>query len=457
MIKIIKDLSKKYQTINEHFEVINFESYFKAREYFINNYKKKINFEIIIKNKNYFPFFLDFENYRNINIEEIKKVQEPDITLGSCENIFNFLLNYQSLLRDNKKNLKLLEKKYLQNYKFLFKEKDQNINNIIETLVKIVVFSNYKECNFNILLDSNFTEEMYKIAKSDIKLKESFKKANLFSYIKKCNEILMKNSRKIQLFNEIPTEKYLYEINGTLPFEEDFFIKTTVERLNLLNNYQDIKKNILKAEKIFNKEYVDIINLIDNIILLEISRKKEKKTIDEFTDYFYDIYLNYNNISLDKSIENHINKIEKKYKADLLSLKKSIKNIWLESNKLFENFYLKNYNNLYSSFERKGLDYAIENSLSSLNNNKKNLYIFIDCLRYDIWLGIKKYMQKKGWNCHLDKIILSAIPTVTSYCKKILYTGKKFPQIESSDYFKFEIKNLTNISEINTSFNNKRG
>lgn len=450
MIQIIKDISKKYQATSEFIEVRNLETYFKARESFFKCYNEDRNLEIIIKNKLYFPYFLDLENYENIVSKEISEIEEPKIDLGSSENIFEFLLNSLNILTGTKKDLELLEKEYLQNYKFLFKEKEQNIDKFIETLVKIVVFSNYRECNFNILLDSNFTKEMYLIAKDDTKLKENYikEKEKLIKYLEICNKTLFENSRKIQLFNEIPTEKYLFEINGELEFEENYFLEKTIERLNQLTEYEDIKSNLLKAQKVFNKNYSLVIELIDALILLEKNRKIQKNTLNDFKEYFTEIYLNYNNILANKNIESNINEIEKQYKINLSSLKRSIKNIWRDINQLFEEFYLKNYSNLYSSFEQKGIDYAIENSLPLLNNKKKNLYIFIDCLRFDIWLGIKKYLQEKEWNCHLEKIVLSAIPTVTSYCKKILYTGKKFNQIENKEYFKVDIENITDIQDI---------
>lgn len=455
MIKIIKDISKQYKTNNNFIKVENLKSYFEAREKFFENYKENREFEIIIAKKPFFPYFLDFENYNGVVIKEILEAEEPKVILGSSENIFTFLLNCLKKLEGTKKDMEMLEREYLQKYKFLFKE-EQSIDNLIETLVKIIVFSNYREYNFNLLLDSNSLEEMYKIAKEDQKLKESYEseKGNLSKYLLKCNEILIENSRKIQLFNEIPTEKYLDEINGSLDFERKYFIVKTVERLNKLKDYDEIKINLLKAEKIFNLNFSDIIELIDNLSLLEKYRKKEKNSLNDFKEYFLEVYLKYNSISSDKNIENYISEIENRYNVNLLSLKKSIRNIWKENNRLFEEFYLKNYFTLYSSFEKKGLDYAIENSFSLLNNNKKNIYIFIDCLRYDVWLGIKKYMQEKGWNCHLDKIVLSAIPTVTSYCKKILYTGKKFNQIENRDCFKVNKKNISNFEDIDSTNSN---
>ena len=458
MITLIKDISKKYRTTNRFIEVKNLDSYFNARKSFFQNYKDVDNFEIIIKNKNYFSYFLDFEGYENVKvrlIENIEDVGEPKVTFGSSENIFEILLNCLNNGVSTKETIKILDKKYFQEYNFLFKENYESIDEILEVLVKIVVFSNYKECNFNILLDSNFVKEMYLVAKTDDKLQESYyaEKENLIKYTNKCNEVLLKNRSKMQLFSDFPTDKYLLEINGKLEFEEKYFIEKTVERLNLLKNFINIKENLIRAEKVFDKKYTNIINLIEILILLEKESKKEKNTLNEHREYFSEIYLNYNSISLDKNIEELINSIEKKYQLNLLSLKRSIKNIWAESNKNFEEFYLRNYSNLYSSQEQKGLDYALENSFSLLNNGKKNLYIFIDCLRYDIWLGIKRYMQEKGWNCHLDKIVLSAIPSVTSYCKKILYTGKKYNQIENKDYFKVDIKNVTDIQELNNTEN----
>ncbi|MGL5058055.1 MAG: hypothetical protein ACRC6A_11920, partial [Fusobacteriaceae bacterium] len=258
----------------------------------------------------------------------------------------------------------------------------------------------------------------------------------------------------MHLFTEFPTEKYLDEINGDLYFEKEYFLKMNIEKLNQLKNYESIISSLKKAENLFKTEYLDLKNVISSLLIIEKDRRLEKKTIEEFKEYFTTIYLNYNNISENKNLNETVEKLEKKYCVDLSSLKQSIQNIWKAENTKFEEFYLKNYNNLYSSSEQRGLDYSLQNSMSLLNNGKRNFYIFIDCLRYDIWLGIKKYIESKGYYCHSDKIVLSAIPTVTSYCKRVLYCGKKYNQIEFGDNFKYPVNKIVSTDDFESLENN---
>ncbi|MGL4988866.1 MAG: hypothetical protein ACRC5F_06470 [Cetobacterium sp.] len=449
MIKILKDISKEYISNTEHVIVKNLESYFEARKQFFINYKLNKDFEIVIKNKKYFNFFLDFQNYEGIKSEEITEIVEPKIDLGSTQNIFGALLNGLNSTQNSKKIMQALEREYLKNYSFLFQNRDLKIKDIIYSLLKIVVFSKYKECNFNILMDSGYSDEMYKIGKNDVTLKSSFEieKSNLSEYTEKCNHDLEKNSKKMQLFTEFPNTKYLEQINGELAFEKEYFLKMNIERLNQLQNYDEILENFSKAETVFRESYSDIIELIGSLITLDKTKIKEKVTLEDFIEYFTTIYTEYNSISESKNLNSSIEKLEKKYHVSLSSLKQSIKNIWSSENKKFEEFYLKNYNNLYSSSEQRGLDYAIQNSYNALNSEKTTIYIFIDCLRYDTWTILKQYIEKKGYTLHYDKIVLSGIPTVTSYCKKMLYTGKKYNQIESQDTFKTDVKKLSSIDE----------
>lgn len=449
MIKIIKDISKEYKTFNNHIVVKNLESYFEARKLFFKSYEKNIDFEIIIRNKNYFPFFLDFENYKEIEVKEIYEIVEPKIDLGSAENIFGVLLKSLEMTQNSKNILDILEKDYLKKYRFLFKDKDVRIQDLIYELTKMVVFSKYKECNFNILINDNNAQDIYNVVKEDLLLKNSFEKEknNLLEFITECDLELRKNSKKIQLFTEFPREKYLLEINGELAFEKEYFLNKNIEKLNQLKGYENIIDNLSLAETIFKESYTDLKEFIDTLISIEKDKKTEKNSIKDFKEYFSTIYLNYNSFNKNKNYKNLIEKIEKKYNVNLSSLKYSIENIWNLANTKFEEFYLENYNNLYSSSEQKGLDYALENSSNIIRNGKRNIYIFIDCLRYDIWLGLKKYIEARGYYCHYDKIVLSAIPTVTSYCKKILYTGKKYNQTEPGEGFRYDAVKISSLDE----------
>lgn len=450
MIKIIKDISKEYYSLEEYIIVKDLESYFEARSKFFKKYKENEKFQIVIKNKKYFSLFLDFEQYESVKVEEIYEVKGPKVNLGPKDNLFRVLLNALNYSNNSKKIIEILEKQYFTEVKFLLNEKNRTIENYLELLTNIVIFSKYKEHNFNILLDEVATLELYELGKTNLNLQKSFsyEREELKNYISKCDKKLREDSKKMSLFNEFPEERYFGEINGILPFEKEYFLKRNIEKMNQLKGYDIILINLEKAEIFFNESYLDIKNIVKALIKIDKNRRQDKVTIQDFQEFFMEIYLNYNSLSSEKNLESLIENIEKKYRVNLFSLKQSIKNIWSEANKKFEEFYLKNYSLLYSSSEQRGLDYAIENSYNTLNNNKNNLYIFIDCLRYDIWLGIKKYMQQKGFNCHLDKVILSGIPTVTSYCKKILYTGKKYNQIESKDFFKSDVVKIISMDDL---------
>lgn len=447
MIKIIKDISKKYDTEINHVLVKNLDSYFLARRKFFENYGKS-EFEIVIKNKSFYDYFLDFEEYENVEVREIYEIEGPKIDLGPKENIFKVLLTALKY-KDDKNICKILEREYFDKYNFLKNIPEKSVENYLKELIKVKMFSKYKEHNFYTLL-GHVEENLYENIKNDMELEKYYseEEKNLNFYLDECNDFLEKNSKKMAIFSEFSENNYLEEITGNLKFEKNFYIEKIFEKISKFKNLDILLENIEKAEKKFNYSFQDLKKLILNLILIKKESEKDKKTYEDYRNYFLEVYLNFKGIPKEKNIGFLIEELENKYKVSLKELKNSINNIWININTRFEKFYLENYSSLYSSIEQKGLDYAIENSLPALLNNKKKLYIFIDCLRYDLWIKLKKYMKSQGYNCHYEKQIISAIPTVTSYCKNILYSGQKYNQLESKNNFKMDVLKISTAYEL---------
>lgn len=432
MINIIKDFSKQYVSNFENIIVKNMDSYFLARKEFFKKYKEKIHFEIIIRREIYFPYFLDLEEYKNVIVRDIRKDEKESILIiDSFTDIFEALLKIKSKYSEDSKIVEILKKDYLKSYKILNDKK--NIDECILQLVKGYIFSKYKEYNFNLLMGDECLGSYFKI-KNDIELEKSFiqNKKLIKNYIDVCNQYLKENSKKIAIFSNFPSLNYLEEIFGELDVEEEYYIVKNIEALNNSKQYNEILNNIEYGEKKFNKQYDDIKKLIINLQEIERSINNSKKNIDEWKEYFIQYYIKYNNLSEKSNILNIIEVIEKKYKSNLHSLKMRIENTWKMINSKFEIYFFENYEALYSSSYKYGLDYILSKNYKHFKT-KKNIFLFIDCLRFDIWQKVKSFLIEKSYVCQHEEIVLSAIPTVTSYCKKILYTGKKYNQIKNND------------------------
>lgn len=432
MINIIKDFSKQYVSNFENIIVKNMDSYFLARKEFFKKYKEKIHFEIIIRREIYFPYFLDLEEYKNVIVRDIRKDEKESILIiDSFTDIFEALLKIKSKYSEDSKIVEILKKDYLKSYKILNDKK--NIDECILQLVKGYIFSKYKEYNFNLLMGDECLGSYFKI-KNDIELEKSFiqNKKLIKNYIDVCNQYLKENSKKIAIFSNFPNLNYLEEIFGELDVEEEYYIVKNIEALNNSKQYNEILNNIEYGEKKFNKQYDDIKKLIINLQEIERSINNSKKNIDEWKEYFIQYYIKYNNLSEKSNILNIIEVIEKKYKSNLHSLKMRIENTWKMINSKFEIYFFENYEALYSSSYKYGLDYILSKNYKHFKT-KKNIFLFIDCLRFDIWQKVKSFLIEKSYVCQHEEIVLSAIPTVTSYCKKILYTGKKYNQIKNND------------------------
>lgn len=450
MVTIVKDYSREYVSDVENIIVEDLPSYLLARKKFFSDRSDGGHLEIVLKKSSFFNFFLDIEEYSDVSVKEVKEIQEQiDILItkyfGSTSNIFEIL----DISRDiDKSQLEKMKKKIIDIY---FNELPQVLGNeflrkdpgnLLEDIVCCYIFSKYKEHNYNSLVGSIYSE-IYELFRDDQKMKGWFESysENLSEYIHKSNQILEENHRKIDSFMEFKNTKFLNEISGKLKFESKFFLNKLVKEFNFVRNFEESKLCLQSYEEKFAYKIEDINSLLGDLEKVFATKLDEIVELDHWKEFFKCEYLTYNTPFFESNIENKIKNIEKKYDVNLQDLKNSINNIWSNARKTFEKFYLNNYNNLHSSVSKKGLDYAISENMKYILLGKKTLLLFIDCLRYDIWTEIKSGLEKRGYFCQKDDILLSAIPTVTSYCKKILYNGKKYNQIYNGD----QIKGITNL------------
>jgi len=450
MVIIVKDYSKEHVSDVENIIVEDLTSYLLSRKKFFLNRKNGGNLEIVIRKSSFFNFFLDIEEYTDVSIKEVKECQEQiDLIMkkyfGQTTNIFEILNISREI---NKSQLDKIKKKIVDIYFIEFPEviKDEFLKktpgDVMQSIVNCYIFSKYKEHNYNSLAGSIYSE-IYQFLKDDSKLKIWFEsyRHELSEYICICNEFLESNYKKIDSFMEFRKTKFLNEISGELRFESEFFLNKLLKEFNFVRNFEEVKSPLQFYEEKFGHNIDDINSLVGDLEKVYSVKLDEIVNLDDWKEFFKNEYLKYNTPLLESNLENIIKKIEKKYQVILQDLKNSINNVWITSRKTFENFYLNNYNNFHSSIGKKGLDYAISENMKYISLEKKTLLIFIDCLRYDIWLGIKDRLEKRGYFCQKEELLLSAIPTVTSYCKKILYNGKKYIQIDNND----SIKGLANL------------
>ncbi|MBP6281406.1 MAG: PglZ domain-containing protein, partial [Leptotrichiaceae bacterium] len=440
MIYLIKDSSEKYISKIDNIVVNNSFSYFRARKLFFLNQFKVEDLEIIISKKSYFNLFLDFQEYKNVVVKEIKFSQDIPIVLedyfGTTDNIFRILLISKNIDNETLKKMKnRMLNSYFKGYPNSIKS-DFMILHPDKVLMKILncyIFSKYKEYNFNTIMGNNYTDA-YKFFKYDKKLEVDFKdiSAELVDYLEKSEKILLENLSKISIFSEFNKNSFLNEISGLIPYEKKFYLKKIIEEMNVIRNFSEIEWALKNYKNRFNENLEELNSIIVDLKNIFSTRFESMSSLSQWEEYFFEKYIVFNSL-LPTNIEKSIKNIEKKYECDFSEIRKSLKNIWKDCRNNFGVFYLKNYNNIQSSFEKKGLDYAIIENKRFFNNNKKNLIIFIDCLRYDIWIALKSSLEERGIFCQKEETVLSSIPTVTSYCKKILYNGKKYSQLENSN------------------------
>lgn len=442
MITIVKDIINNYISKNDFIEVNDLKTYFLARKEFYKHLERDEKFEIVIKQEKYMNFFIDFEEYQNTEVVLINEIPLKQESLElEDQDIFSMLF----YLKENKNiNKEIVLDRYFFDFpkwitdKFLEEEQE----NFIQYLVNGEVFSKYKTHNFYNLMNET-SSEVYNFFKENKELKKSFDTNinKLSEYLFISNNILKENKLKLDIFSDFKITKYLSEISGLLEYEKTFFLDKFSREININRDFSALNEILSKYSKTFNENIDDLKDILNNFKEVLDYEKIKNNDINDWKEFFKEKYIKMNGFFYLETFEEKVKKIEKKYNISLEELKLALENIFLRINNNFGNFFLKNYSYLNSSEYKKNLEYSVIKNKDKLMENKKQLIIFIDCLRYDVWLNLKEYFIKKDFYPQGDDLIISAIPSVTSYCKRILYSGKKYDMIESKN-------NLENLQEI---------
>jgi len=461
-----------------------------ARKKYEKYKNSKQEFEIIIIKKDLFNYFLDIEEnnhvktivkkgfcnapldtLKKLGINDLEKFQQNFNNDDSVEesvltyhfedksNIFR-LLNLLESIKPTSNELKcLFWNKYFNdfsnNLKSLF---IKDYFKFKEILLQGLIFSKYKRLNYNILINNKELEDEYDFFNSNSKLWSMYLSEKKELPLEKINLYLKSQSNKLRVFSEF-NDYYFQNISGELSFEKEFFLNYFFKKLNKNIKIINIKEFIVLYSSYldkFNDRDENIINLLDKLLIFE-NISIDNYDLKQWKDFFKDHYISLKNDLEETKFEIMISNCENLYHIDLNELKINIDQKFEKINIIFEEYFFKNYSRLMSSQNKEGLDYKlieIKKELSKTNN--KVLFIFIDALRYDIWKKYINYFEEIGYfNQTSDDITLSSIPTVTSHCKNILYSGKKYNQIdelplkEMKDFFyEYNIKTIKNVYEI---------
>ena len=442
MITIVKDIINNYTPKNDFIKVEDLKTYFLARKKFYKNLEEGKDFEIVIKNGKYMNFFIDFEEYQNTKVVLINEISLEQESIELEDNDIFSILFYLKLNKNI--NKKVILEKYLLDFPEWIKERflKEEIDNFIQYLINGQIFSKYKIHNFYNLMNETGSE-VYNFFKENKDLKTSFDKniEKLPVYLFKSNELLKENRLKLDVFSEFKITKYLSEISGLLEYEKRFFLDNFSREVNVNRDFSALNEILLKYSKTFNENIDDLKEILNNFKEVLDYEKIKNNDINDWKEFFKEKYIKINGFFYLETFEEKIKKIEKKYNISLDDLKLVSENIFFRINNKFGEFFLKNYSYLNSSEYKKNLEYSIIKNKDKLMENKKQLIIFIDCLRYDVWLKLKEYFIEKGFYPQGEDLIISAIPSVTSYCKRILYSGKKYDMIGLKN-------NLENLQDI---------
>lgn len=451
MVTIVK--YQQNDDINENGDILvnSISTYILSRKKIRENLKSKNNLKVIVSKK-YANYYLDFEENKNVKVEERKKIMMNLTSLSLSKNIIKDLLYVKNKEKEEQNQLKKRYLEFQEDYpsEFLNILEKTSLDEFFEFFLEGLIFSKYKEYNFNILMENNPLKNFYKFFQNKIFEQTFIENYNLLlGIIEKINAKLKRTEKKLQMFNEFQVDKFLGNISGYLNFEKEFYIKNVLEELNLRVNYREIKGYIELLTEKFQGNYEDILVFLEELKEAKELHGKSLENIEEWIKYYRDIYVKYNGEFYRETIEEKIKSIEKKYGANLNYLKESYKKIYLDMNEKFQNYYFENYGNIYNISNKRCLDSLLIESKKYIEK-KKTLYLFIDCLRYDLWLNIKNDLKVKGFHCQNDDMAISGIPTVTKYCKKMLYSGKKYNQELNRDNQKnfIEVFQNRNIKEI---------
>lgn len=466
MITIVKDIINNYTPKNDFIKVEDLKTYFLARKKFYKSLEANKELEIVIKQEKYMNFFIDFEEYQNTKVVLINEISLEQESIELEDNDIFSILFYLKLNKNI--NKKVILEKYLLDFPEWIKERflKEEIDNFIQYLINGQIFSKYKIHNFYNLMNETGSE-VYNFFKENKDLKTSFDKniEKLPVYLFKSNEFLKENKLKLDVFSEFKITKYLSEISGLLEYEKRFFLDNFSREVNVNRDFSALNEILLKYSKTFNENIDDLKEILNNFKEVLDYEKIKNNDINDWKEFFKEKYIKMNGFFYLETFEEKIKKIEKKYNISLNDLKLVLENIFSRINNNFGDFFLRNYSYLNSSEYKRNLEYSIIENKDKLMGSKKQLIIFIDCLRYDVWLRLKDYLIEKGFYPQGEDLIISAIPSVTSYCKKILYSGKKYNMIDSRNnleslqeiFLDKELIKLTDDEESLEQLKNKKG
>lgn len=472
IIKLIKNSGEFYQAKGEYVEVYDLPTYLESRRYYENYKNSKEEFEIVVSENSLFDFFLDLEEHPNVTVEEKsfnsdgyysrkdiirysiwdnEKAEEIyDTTLtkeknvmkyyfGNEKNIFNLLEIFEKV-KNKKDDLNIIfAGEYLefvpQSLKEIFYKDPDDFRNI---LLEGYIFSKYKKHNYNVLVSWRGIEKLYEFFRGNIIIEKYYKNRKNKNDLIQVEKSIGENYNKLGIYYEFDEEKFIDNVSGELDFEKNFFIRKFLESLNNREQADKIEKSYMKFKDKFQVDEKHIEDLIDSLKKIEFTFHDFNR-MQDWKKFFKNDYI-YMKDDLNKdNILHRLKKCEKEYTVDLKNIEKYIKDKWDSINREFGDFFMENYNSLMSSEKRNGLDYRLEEVKKFAYRGDKILFIFIDCLRYDIWKKYENKFTDREYYLQNEDLCLSFVPTVTEYCKKILLGGKKYNQIDSYNQSSFDI------------------
>ncbi len=471
IIKLIKNSGAFYQAKGEYMEVFDLPTYLEGRRYFEDYKNSQDEFEIIVSENSLFDFFLDLEEHPNVKVEEktfdleghysrediirysiwengkAEKMYDTALTkeknvlryhFGDEKNIFNLMEIFEKTENKKRDFDIIFAGEYLefipQNLKDIFYRDPDGFRNI---LLEGCIFSKYKKHNYNVLVSWKETEKVYEFFRNDTVIEKHYKDRKNKNDLSHVEKSIGENYNKLGIYYEFDEEKFIENISGELDFERKFFIKSFLRSLNERLQAGEREKSYLKFKEKFQTDEKHIEGLINSLKKIE-EISHDFSNIDDWKKFFKNEYIYLKDDLNKENILNIIKKCEKEYMVELKDIEKYINDKWGSVNREFGDFFMENYNSLMSSEKRNGLDYRLEELKKYAYRGKKILFIFIDCLRYDIWKKYESKFTDREYYLQNEDLCLSFVPTVTEYCKKILFNGKKYNQIDSYNQSSFD-------------------
>lgn len=484
IINLIKDSGINYQIKGKGIEVKDLYSYLDARKLY-EEYKNNTEvIEIVIKKRSLFNFFLDLEEDSSVVVEK----KSPKIILGISidkmkslgimdiesfynisegdknfdmdlmkyhfkeeKNIFTLLNILENISFSNSNLLTIFKDKYIKDYPEEMKKMFlKNPKMFKEKLLEGYIFSKYIEINYRIFEIWDDVEESYRFYKNNKLLDNAFLEEFKNLDFNRIEEKLEENYKKLPLFVNYNEDEYLACVSGSLDFEKNFYISKFLKDFNSILDTENKKRSYEKFKEKFSGESLieKLLDKVENIQNMNVDFECEN--IEIWKKFFKEKYILLNNDLSSDKIENLLKNCEKKFGVNLDNIRKTIENKWKKIDEQFQDYFMNNYNQLMSSEVREGISYKLEEIKKLLLKGKKVFVVFVDCLRYDVWKIYKEEFNKIGYFIQNDDITLSMIPTVTNHCKKILFSGKKYNNIEENASYLNEIKSFFSSFKVNS-------